>query len=338
MLNAISYWIEGHMGEEDTDELLSRRELLTIGAAVMGGALACAPLSAAAAAEASLPAQDEAVHLPARVIPPPQSISEQARAYLTEHAKQPYEIPPPARDSAAWRRASQEHNNKILGLAGQSPKLPGISVETITMGGVTVYVATPTDSSAAARLPHLFIHGGGWVNLAGKMAMLLAQVQAQQYGGTVYGVDYRTPPDHPFPVPLDDCLSVYRELLKKHRANEVLVAGGSAGGNLAAALMLKARDTGLAAPGALFLDTPITDLTAVSDSLQTNQDLDVLLKRWDPDANNAVYAAGADLKNPYLSPLKGDLSRGFPATYLRTGTRDLFLSDTMRWLKKHWLR
>ena len=66
MLNAISYWFEGHMGEEDTDELLSRRELLTIGAAAMGGALACAPLSPGAAAEASLPAQDEAVHLPAR--------------------------------------------------------------------------------------------------------------------------------------------------------------------------------------------------------------------------------------------------------------------------------
>lgn len=313
------------------DTQVRRRVLLAMGSAAIVGALHGSQLRAAPAATQLAPApQDGAVHLPARVISPPKSISEQAKEYLKQHAKQAYEAPPPAHDSAAWRKFVADHNNQILRRAGDATSVLGVDVETITMGGVTVHVASAAGSSTADHRPHLSIHGGGWVSLSGRMARLLAMAQALQYGGRVYGVDYRTPPDHPFPAPLDDCLTVYREILKRHAANKVLVAGGSAGGNLAAALMLKARDVGLPPPGALFLDTPVSDLTSSSDSLQTNQDLDVLLKRWDPDANVAVYAAGADPNNPYLSPLKGDLSRGFPPTYLRTGTRDLFLSDTVR--------
>ena len=93
--------------------------------------------------------------------------------------------------------------------------------------------------------------------------------------------------------------------------------------------MLKARDAGLPPPAALYLNTPVLDLTHSSDSLSTNLGVDVVLGSGVKGVAD-LYRNGADPTHPYLSPLFGDLGRGFPPTYLRTGTRDLLLSDTVR--------
>jgi acetyl esterase/lipase len=81
-------------------------------------------------------------------------------------------------------------------------------------------------------------------------------------------------------------------------------------------------------PGAVVLLTPEVDLTEAGDSFRTNQLLDVVLKRGLPECN-ALYAAGADLTDPYLSPLFADFTAGFPPTLVQTGTRDLFLSNSV---------
>jgi acetyl esterase/lipase len=323
-----------NVGEHDSSasyqELTAfrRRDIFALSAAVAGAALARPAL---AADTATLPATgDGAVHLPARSVAPPTSISEQAQAYLRKTANRPEESWPPASDKDGWRRQIAEHDAHVMGVPAGDITLPGMVVESLTMGGVIVFVARSGQTSPGQDRPHMFIHGGGWTGGGGKMARVMAQIYAGFYGGTVYAVDYRTPPDHPFPAPLDDCLAVYRELVRQYTAGKILVSGGSAGGNLAAALMLKAHDSGLPRPAALVLETPTVDLTCSGDTLQTNQYLDTLLKVWRKDRNVAVYASGADLNNPYLSPLKGDLSKGFPPTYLRSGTRDLFLSDTVR--------
>ena len=73
--------------------------------------------------------------------------------------------------------------------------------------------------------------------------------------------DYRMPPDHAYPAALDDCLAVYRDLLERHRPGEIVVGGVAPGGNLAAALVLRARDEGLPLPAAAVLGTPELDLT-----------------------------------------------------------------------------
>ena len=78
------------------------------------------------------------------------------------------------------------------------------------------------------------------------------------------------PPDFPYPTPLDDCLAVYRALLEVKRPEQIVVGGGSAGGNLAAALMLKARADGLPMPACLLLMTPEVDLTESGDTFETN--------------------------------------------------------------------
>ena len=159
--------------------------------------------------------------------------------------------------------------------------------------------------------------------------MRAAQPYASLTGWTVYAVDYRMPPDHPYPAALEDTLEAYRYVIERYAPGQVAMLGFSAGAGLAAAAILKARDTGLPLPAAAVLLTPEADLTESGDTFETNRDIDVVLRqRLTPSIT--LYANGHDLRSPYLSPVYGDFSRGFPPTYLQSGTRDLFLSNTVR--------
>ena len=194
------------------------------------------------------------------------------------------------------------------------------------VAGVPVHVQRPDGADPHGPVA-LDLHGGALVYGAGDVCRASAAATAGRTGMVAWGVDYRMPPDHPFPAALDDTLAVYRALLAERDPRDVVVVGGSAGGNLAAALLLRARDEGLPMPAALVLLTPEVDLTESGDSFTTNAPHDLALGSL--REVNALYSAGADLAHPYLSPLFGDLA-GFPPTFLQAGTRDLFLSNTVR--------
>ncbi|USI74622.1 alpha/beta hydrolase [Sphingomonas morindae] len=172
------------------------------------------------------------------------------------------------------------------------------------------------------------MHGGALVFGGGAACRHGAGVQADQLGMTVWSIDYRLPPAHPYPAALDDCLAVYRSALAAHAADRIVIGGRSAGGNLAAAMLVRARDEGLPMPAGLALLSPEVDLTESGDSFAVNAGVDAMLP-GSLMAPNRLYAGGADLAHPYLSPLFADLA-GFPPSLLLTGTRDLFLSNTVR--------
>jgi acetyl esterase/lipase len=151
---------------------------------------------------------------------------------------------------------------------------------------------------------------------------------AGNLGVRVVSVDYRMPPDHPYPAPLDDCVAVYAALVKKYGAENIVAGGASAGGNLVGATMLRAKDEGLPLPAGLVLLSPEVDLTESGDTFQTNDGIDVM-QRPRITAALKLYADGHDLSHPYLSPLFGDF-QGFPRSFLQSGTRDMFLSNTVR--------
>jgi acetyl esterase/lipase len=94
-------------------------------------------------------------------------------------------------------------------------------------------------------------------------------------------------------------------------------------------MVLKSRDLGLPLPSAVGLFSPEVDLTESGDTFQTNRDIDVVL-HGSLAATNALYANGHDLADPYVSPLFGDFAKGFPPTFVQSGTRDLFLSNSVR--------
>ena len=96
-------------------------------------------------------------------------------------------------------------------------------------------------------------------------------------GVKVLAVDYRMPPDHPFPAALDDAVAVWKAAIAMQPASRVALAGGSAGGGLAMAKVLRLKQEGIALPAALALQTPWADLSEFGDTLRTNEWLDNVL-------------------------------------------------------------
>jgi acetyl esterase/lipase len=269
------------------------------------------------------------LHLPARDIPIPASVSPQAQAIMSA-PRPPMPPEPPAHDTDAWRRQAAMINQAMTPIMKARASGVAAAVKDILVDGVTVYDIVPAGADADDPRIYFDIHGGAYITCFGEACRAQAIGVAGALGHHVWSVDYRTPPDHKFPAPLDDCLTVYRTLVELRGARNIIVGGTSAGANLTASLILRARDEGLPLPAAAIIHTPHLDMTNASDSLQTNRGLDAALSGSDMTTIREVYAGGQDYQNPYLSPLFGDLAKGFPPTFLSTGTRDMFLSDTVR--------
>ena len=121
-----------------------------------------------------------------------------------------------------------------------------------------------------------------------------------------------------------------RELVCKREASSTAIGGNSAGGNLALVSVLKMKELKLPSPAVVVASTPWSDLDETGDSYFTNEGIDRMLVTEEGllAAAAKLYANGADLKQPLISPVYADFA-GFPPTILFTGTRDLFLSGTV---------
>lgn len=266
------------------------------------------------------------LHVPARDIPIPSHLSAQARATISvpERPRDPI----PAFDSHdAWRAMIAEADAGLLSYMPPEDSLPG-EVEERQIGKANTFVLTPPGWESGDRRICLYLHGGALILGAGLLCRLSGLSMANLLGVKTCSVDYRMPPDHPYPASLDDSVAVYRTLVAEHGSENIIVGGASAGGNLAAAMILRARDEGLPLPAAALLQTPEVDLTESGDSFHTLAGIESVLGSL--MQVNLLYANGHDLTHPYLSPLFGDFTKGFPPTFLTTGTRDLYLSNTVR--------
>jgi acetyl esterase/lipase len=211
-----------------------------------------------------------------------------------------------------------------------------VTLERQTIAGVPVYRVKPASIAPENRdrlLVH--VHGGGYVAFAGKAATPEAILMAYYGQIEVISVDYRMPPDFPFPAAIDDAVAVWKAVIQSHSPSRIGLFGTSAGGGLTLATVLKLKELSLPLPGALMAGTPWTDLSQTGDSYFTNEFVDNVLGSWRGglEADAKLYAGGHDLKEPLLSPVYGDVS-GFPPTLLISGTRDLFLSNTVRMHQK----
>ncbi|MBE5865206.1 MAG: alpha/beta hydrolase [Lachnospiraceae bacterium] len=176
----------------------------------------------------------------------------------------------------------------------------------------------------------LYCHGGGYSTGSPVYARTITNKLADSTSMDVFCFDYRLAPENPYPAALEDALKAWDYLmLKGYGARDVIVAGDSAGGNLALALTLKLKEEGRFLPRGLILMSPWTDLTASGKSYETRAAADPVLDKDYMDRVVTAYADGHDLENPLISPLFADF-KGFPPTYIQVGDNEILLSDSKR--------
>ena len=268
--------------------------------------------------------------LPARSVPVPDTVSPQMQKLIGAPLTPTWNvIPKSAEEWKAQVNAGYEATMKSLPALREAL---GVKVEPITLDGVKAYMVTPSSIPPQNRnrlLVH--VHGGCFVSFPGESGTAEAIYMAGIGGFKVISVDYRMPPDHPYPAALDDAITAWKAAVRMASPKNMAIFGSSAGGNLTLAMVLRAKQDKLPLPAAIAPGTPMSDLTNAGDSFQTNAMLDNVLVAPGAscDKRAALYIAGRDPKDPLLSPVYGDM-RGFPPAILTTGTRDLLLSSTVR--------
>ena len=162
------------------------------------------------------------------------------------------------------------------------------------------------------------------------LAADLASQVGRRTDAKVISVDYRLAPEHPYPAAVDDALAAYEALLDDGIApSDIAFAGESAGGGLAIATLVNARDHGLPLPAAAFVMSPYADLTLAGTTMETRREVDPLLSREALQARVPDYTAGQDAALGLISPVFADLS-GLPPLIIQAGTHEVLLDDAVR--------
>jgi epsilon-lactone hydrolase len=232
--------------------------------------------------------------------------------------------------SAGQAPPTLEESRAAFAPAGRLHPVPDdVRVTEVNAGGVPAHWLAAPGADPGRVL--LFLHGGGFelgsLRSDGELAARLGRAG----GMRVLFPEYRLAPEHPFPAAIDDVLTAWRWLRTDQglNARSMAVAGDSAGGGLAVALLVATRDAGEALPAAAALMSPTVDLTSSGASMTERVEHDpfstpALLRQLAAD-----YLAGADPKTPLASPLFASLA-GLPPLLVEVGTADLLLSDSER--------
>lgn len=207
--------------------------------------------------------------------------------------------------------------------------MAGMSWEPFSLSGMKAAWVRP-HRGHDRRHAILYCHGGGYTSGNLGYSRPIASKLANVTGYEVLAFEYRLAPEHPYPAAVEDAMKAWDYLMYLgYGARDVVVAGDSAGGNLALVLTHQLKAMGRRLPASLILMSPWTDMTASGKSYQERADLDPSLTREYIQAVTAAYAKGEDLTSPYLSPLFGDF-KGFPPVLIQAGTNEILLSDSVR--------
>jgi monoterpene epsilon-lactone hydrolase len=284
-----------------------------------------------AAIQAAANARAGARTVPARVIPvPTDGVSPEAQKLIGNPYLPFFNADP--KTPAEWKELIEVRVKSTAAAVPAMKEKFGVNAQPTVIGGVKSFIVTPRTIPVSNRdrlLVHL--HGGGYVLAHGEAVLPEAILMAGIGGFKVISVDFRTPPDFPYPAAMDDAMAVWKDAVKMAKPENMAIFGQSSGGEMTLAMVLRAKAEKLPLPAAIAPSTPLADINKTSDSYETNEWIDNVLVTWDGFFSRAVklYAGGHDLKDPQLSPIYGDFS-GFPPAILTTGTRDLFLSNTVR--------
>src|SRR5450755_687596 len=175
-------------------------------------------------------------------------------------------------------RDGNEQRELLRAAISAQPLPDDVTVTAAALGGVPT--AEITVDGIEPRHVVLYFHGGVYVMGDAFLAADLASQVGRRADAKVFSVDYRLAPEHPYPAAVDDALAAYETLLRSGVApSDIVFAGESAGGGLAIATLVNARDHGLPLPAAAFVMSPYADLTLTGTSMETKGEVDPLFTR-----------------------------------------------------------
>ena len=221
-----------------------------------------------------------------------------------------------------------EQRRLLRELISAQPLPADVTVTAAALGGVPTAEIT-IDGIEPGHVV-LYFHGGVYALGDAFLAADLASQVGRRTRAKVISVDYRLAPEHPYPAAVDDALAAYEALLQNGTApSDIAFAGESAGGGLAIATLVNARDHGLPLPAAAFVMSPYADLTLAGTTMRTKHEVDPLLSRENLQPRVTDYTAGQDAASGLISPIFADLS-GLPPLIIQAGTHEVLLDDAVR--------
>ena len=265
----------------------------------------------------------------------PETISEPAqniwRTFTVEFRDS---IVPPENlnDSEAWQTTFEFYDNFFAEIFKDVVEELKPTLTEFEIGNVPVVDIKPQGWEDNGKVL-IYIHGGFYTQLSPKSTFSLSVPIAEDTGLRVIAVDYTRAPFAQFEQVTDEVISVIEGVKNQgYEAGDIALFGDSSGGALAAGSILKMQDLWLEEPGALVLLSALSDITETGDSYVTLKDEEPIVNydlQVEPSAQ--VYAPSLDDKlNPYVSPVYGDYSQGFPPTLIQGGAKEIFLSNMLR--------
>ena len=222
----------------------------------------------------------------------------------------------------------KEQRRLLRELLSAQPLPADVTATAAALGGVPT--AEITVDGVEPRHVVLYFHGGVYVMGDAFLAADLASQVGRRTSAKVISVDYRLAPEHPYPAATDDALAAYEALLRGGTApSDIAFAGESAGGGLAIATLVNAREHGLPLPAAAYVMSPYADLTLAGTTMETKRAADPLLSPEALQARVTDYTAGQDPALGLISPVFADLS-GLPPLIIQAGTHEVLLDDAIR--------
>ncbi|MNF64402.1 Monoterpene epsilon-lactone hydrolase [compost metagenome] len=267
----------------------------------------------------------------------PEWVSPEMRAFMRLLEDPAITLPPfPAPDNiAAWEQTAARMETQWI--QKYAPYIQSVDprIDEITLGGVTCYDIRPKNLADDSKVL-IYMHGGAYVVYRAGGSMLGRGVMAADlWNVRVVSIDFSLAPRRKFDEITDECVAAVSALVEQGiPLKNIAFYGDSAGGSLAAAVVLKMRDRGLGMPAALAMVSPWLDVTLDPDSLVSLQNQETSYVMQHVKAAGAAWADPKDQKNPYASPVYGDFTKGYIPTMIQGGLKEILLSGMVRMYEK----
>jgi len=269
----------------------------------------------------------------ADVLPLPDTISPEAKAvieFLQSAGLKQLKGPAPD-DLVGWKALHDAQETALETPNKTVLDQLGATLTEATIGGVPVLDIRPKGWIDDGRVI-VYIHGGGFTLFSSRSMAGLGALVGNAAGMRVISIDYTNPPAVKWDTVQAQVAAVLKGIVAQGTSmSRIALFGDSAGGNLALRAVLNLREQGAAMPAAVLLFSPWADLSNTGDTAITLPAADPTLSYAGFLGNSALaYAGSLDLRDPRVSPLYGDFSKGFPPTLVQDGTRTILLSTSVR--------